>query len=46
MSWKKLRHLLIGGVIALAIIAPLGAFAFIKSGLFNVAAPNGSSSRA
>ena len=38
MSWKKLRHLLIGAVIALAIIAPLGAFAFIKSGLFNVAA--------
>ena len=38
MSWKKLRHLLFGAAIALAIIAPLGAFAFVKSGLFNVAA--------
>ena len=38
MSWKKLRHLLIGAAIALVLIAPLAALAFIKSGLFNVAA--------
>ena len=38
MSWKKWRHLLIGAAIALAVVAPLAAFAFVKSGLFNVAA--------
>ena len=38
MSWKKLRHLVIGAAIALVLIVPLGALAFVKSGLFNVAA--------
>ena len=38
MSWKKLRHILIGAVLAIAVLVPLGAFAFIKSGLYNVAA--------
>jgi mono/diheme cytochrome c family protein len=34
----KLHHLLIGAVIALAVIVPLGTFAFVKSGIFNVGA--------
>ena len=38
MSWKKLRHLLIGAAIALAVVVPLAVLAFVKSGLFNVAA--------
>lgn len=38
MSWKKLRHILVGAVLAIAVLVPLGAFAFIKSGLYNVAA--------
>lgn len=38
LEWKKLRQLLIGAVIAIVLLVPLGAFAFIKSGLFSVAA--------
>jgi mono/diheme cytochrome c family protein len=34
----KLHHLLIGAVIALAVIVPLGVFAFVKSGIYNVGA--------
>jgi mono/diheme cytochrome c family protein len=35
---EKLKHILIGAVIAIALIVPLGVYAFVKSGLFNVAA--------
>ena len=38
MSGKKLLHLLIGAAIGLAVFMPLGVYAFVKSGLFNVAA--------
>jgi len=38
VSWKKVRHLLIGAVIAIVVIVPLGAFAFVKSGIYNVGA--------
>ena len=38
MDRKTLLHLLAGAVVAIAILVPLGAYAFIKSGLFNVAA--------
>ena len=38
MRLGNLHHLLIGAAIALAVIVPLGAFAFVKSGMFNVAA--------
>jgi mono/diheme cytochrome c family protein len=35
---KKLLHVLIGMAIGLAVIAPLGVFAFVKSGVYDVAA--------
>jgi len=35
---EQLLHILIGATIALAVIAPLGAFAFVKSGIYDVAA--------
>lgn len=38
MFGKKLRHLAIGALIAIVLIVPLGAYAFVKSGLFNVGA--------
>jgi mono/diheme cytochrome c family protein len=38
VSWKKLHPILIGAGIAILLVVPLGAFAFIKSGLYNVAA--------
>ena len=38
MSGKKLLHLFIGAAIGLAVVMPLGVYAFVKSGLFNVAA--------
>ncbi len=38
MRRKKLLHLAIGAAIAIAVIVPLGAFAFIKSGMYDVAA--------
>ena len=38
MSGKKLLHILLGAAIALAFVMPLGVYAFVKSGLFNVAA--------
>ena len=38
MRRKKLLHLAIGAAIAMVVIVPLGAFAFIKSGLYDVAA--------
>jgi mono/diheme cytochrome c family protein len=34
----KLHHLLVGAGIAIVVIVPLGAFAFIESGLYDVAA--------
>ena len=38
MSREKLKHILIGVVIAMALLVPLGAYGFVKSGAFNVAA--------
>jgi mono/diheme cytochrome c family protein len=38
VSGKKLLHILLGAAIALALVMPLGVYAFVKSGLFNVAA--------
>ena len=38
MRRKKLLHLAIGAAIAIVVIVPLGAFAFIKSGIYDVAA--------
>jgi cytochrome c553 len=38
VSWNKLHHILIGAAIAIAIVVPLGVFAFVRSGLFNVGA--------
>ena len=38
MSREKLLTLVIGAAIAIAVIVPLGALAFIKSGIYNVAA--------
>jgi mono/diheme cytochrome c family protein len=35
---KKLHHLLIGVAIGVAVVVPLGVYAFVKSGLFNVGA--------
>jgi cytochrome c553 len=35
---EKLQHILIGAAIALVVIAPLGTFAFVKSGIYNVGA--------
>jgi cytochrome c553 len=35
---KQLRHVIIGAVIAIAVLLPLGTFAFVKSGLFNAGA--------
>jgi mono/diheme cytochrome c family protein len=35
---KQLHHILIGVLIGIAVVAPLGAYAFIRSGLFNVGA--------
>ena len=38
MRLSKLHHLLIGAGIAIVAIVPLGAFAFIKSGIYDVGA--------
>jgi cytochrome c len=38
MHREKLLHIAIGAAIAIALLVPLGAYAFIKSGLFDVAA--------
>lgn len=38
MRREKLRHILIGAGIGIVLVVPLGAFAFVKSGLFDVAA--------
>jgi len=38
VSGKKLLHILLGAAIALAFVMPIGVYAFVKSGLFNVAA--------
>ena len=38
MRREHLKHLLVGAVAALTGIAPLGVFAFVKSGLYDVAA--------
>jgi cytochrome c len=35
---EQLKHLIIGAMVAIAIIVPLGAFAFVKSGIYNVGA--------
>lgn len=38
MSRKKLLHILLGAAIAIVFIVPLGVFAYVKSGFYNVAA--------
>lgn len=38
MRREKLQHILIGAAIALVVIVPLGSFAFVKSGIYNVGA--------
>ena len=38
MRGEKLRALVVGGLVAVAVVVPLGAFAFVKSGVFNVGA--------
>jgi mono/diheme cytochrome c family protein len=35
---EKLWHILLGAAVAMAVVAPLGAYAFVKSGLYDVAA--------
>jgi mono/diheme cytochrome c family protein len=35
---EHLQHLFIGAAIGIAVVVPLGAFAFVKSGIYNVAA--------
>jgi hypothetical protein len=35
---EKLHHMLIGAAIAIAVVVPGGVFAFVKSGVFDVAA--------
>jgi len=35
---EQLKHLIIGAVIAIVIIVPLGAFAFVNSGMYDVGA--------
>jgi mono/diheme cytochrome c family protein len=36
----QLTHILIGAAIALAVVVPLAAFAYVKSGIYNVGASN------
>ena len=38
MDRKLLHHMAIGGLIAFAIVAPLGVYVFVRSGVYNVAA--------
>lgn len=38
MPIKKLQHLALGAAIALAVLVPIGVFAFVKSGIYDVAA--------
>ena len=38
MSREKLLHILLGAVIGIVFIVPLGVFLFVKSGIYNVAA--------
>lgn len=38
MHREHLHHLLVGAAIGIAVIVPLGAYGFVKSGLFDVAA--------
>ena len=38
MRREHLLHILIGAAIGIAVLVPLGAFAFVKSGIYNVAA--------
>lgn len=38
MNRKKLHHMLIGVLIGIVFIVPLGVYGFVKSGLFNVGA--------
>ncbi|NUQ17677.1 MAG: cytochrome c [Sphingomonas sp.] len=38
MPRKKLLHILLGAVIAIVFIVPLGVYSFVKSGIYNVAA--------
>ena len=38
MRREKLQHILIGAAVALAVLVPLGTFAFVKSGIYNVGA--------
>jgi mono/diheme cytochrome c family protein len=36
--WKNLRHHLIGAIVGIVLVVPLCALAFVKSGIYNVAA--------
>jgi mono/diheme cytochrome c family protein len=36
--WKHFQHHLIGAIVGIAVLVPLGGFAFVKSGIYNVAA--------
>ena len=38
MRREQLKHVIIGAVIAIAIVVPLGAYAFVSSGIYNVGA--------
>lgn len=38
MRRETLQHILIGAIAAIAIVVPLGVYAFVKSGLYDVAA--------
>ena len=38
MDQKQLQHMIVGGVIAIAIVVPVGVYAFVKSGVFDVGA--------
>ena len=38
MDRKQLHHMALGGVIAFSIVAPLGVYAFVESGIYNVGA--------
>jgi cytochrome c553 len=38
LSWKTLRHFLIGAGIAIVLVVPLAVFVFVKSGVYDIAA--------
>lgn len=38
VSREKLLHILLGAIIAIAVLVPLGVYGFVKSGIYNVGA--------